>query len=306
MVPDLVPRAARRTNRGFLHAKSASFVYGESPPPIPNRTASPAVSILPPPELPVEHIFILGTTTWGMHPIGRELGDISAVPTLDGPHTFSLEQTPSGATYLRAVRDDGIQIWTWLMPEKTRDVELVCGDWMGGALISANRGKSYTLYTVGKDGKLRWQYTLAGLRKGHAYNLKHTVNVLSQSANGSNTRVTGLDEVTGEKEFELTIPASQERFVNVRRSGTKILCGPTSSTFPVGTIASRLFVNIDGFAYVAFTQSERTLETATCTPGSVIEPRNVNVARQGRVGRRAPFDPQVTRRLGGGRASLAR
>jgi hypothetical protein len=57
------------------------------------------------------------------------------------------------------------------MPEQTHDVELVCGDWLGGALISANHANSYTLYTVGKDGKLRWRYTLVGARKGHAYNL---------------------------------------------------------------------------------------------------------------------------------------
>jgi hypothetical protein len=40
------------------------------------------------------------------------------------------------------------------MPEKTHDVDLVCGDWLGGALVSANRSDSYTLYTVGNDGKL--------------------------------------------------------------------------------------------------------------------------------------------------------
>src|ERR1035438_5229091 len=112
----------------------------------------------------------MGTTTWGTHPIGREIGDISAVPTPDGPSIFSLEQTANGKTYLRGVRDDGIQIWNWLMPETTRDVDLVCGDWLGGALISANRSDSYTLYTVGNDGKLRWQHTLPGIRKAHAYN----------------------------------------------------------------------------------------------------------------------------------------
>jgi hypothetical protein len=86
-----------------------------------------------------------GTTNWGMDPIGREIGDLPAVPTDDGPTTYSLEQTASGSTYLRAVANDGIQVWSWLMPENTHDVELVCGDWLGGALISANHANSYTL-----------------------------------------------------------------------------------------------------------------------------------------------------------------
>lgn len=50
------------------------------------------------------------------------------------------------------------------MPEKTSDVELVCGDWFGGALTSANHRTSYTLYVVGKDGKLRWQLAVEGRR----------------------------------------------------------------------------------------------------------------------------------------------
>src|SRR4029077_11632467 len=104
-----------------------------------------------------------GTTNWGVHPIGREVGDIPAVPTPDGPEIYSLEQTPKGETYLRATKNDGIQFWTWKMPERTHDVQLVCGDWTGGALISAERKDAFTLYTVGKDGKLRWEHTFQGV-----------------------------------------------------------------------------------------------------------------------------------------------
>ena len=223
----------------------------------------------PPPE---------GTTTWGTHSIGRDLGDISAVPMPDGPGIFSLEQTASGKTYLRGVRDDGIQIWNWLMPEMTRDVDLVCGDWLGGALISANRSDSYTLYTVGNDGKLRWQHTLSGIRKAHAYNREHLMNVLSQSPDGVAATVTALDQTTGEKQFELKIPASHEQLTNVTRSGTQILCALNASTSPVPILASRLFVNIDDFAYVAFAEHESTLTAPACTPGAAIPARDVSVA----------------------------
>jgi outer membrane protein assembly factor BamB len=224
-----------------------------------------------------------GTTNWGTHPIGREIGDIAAVPKPDGPNVFSLEQTANGNTYLRAFRDDGIQVWNWRMPEATRTVELVCGDWLGGALISANRSDSYTLYTVGNDGKLRWQHSLAGIRKAHAYNLQHLVHLLSQSADGLATTVTGLDEVTGEQKFELTVPASHQQLINVQKAGKQILCRANSVTSPLRTIASRLFVNIDGFAYVAFTQNEWTLAAPKCTPGSAIEPHDVSFARDEQV-----------------------
>ena len=225
----------------------------------------------------------LGTTGWGTHPIGREINDISAVPTPDGPHVFSLEQTANGSTYLRAVAEDGIQVWNWLMPEKTRDVELVCGDWTGGALISANRGDSFTLYTVGNDGKLRWQHRLTGIRKGHAYNRDHLVNILSQSPDGTKTIVTGFDEVTGTQKFQLAVPTSQERWVNAQKTGATILCASQPSSSAVPTVASRLFVNIDGFAYLAFTQSERTLTSGSCRPGSAIRRRDLTSVLETRM-----------------------
>src|SRR5580698_6055251 len=130
---------------------------------------------------PLDKPLPLGTVRWGLHHIGRELKDLAAVPTPDAPNMFALEQTAAGRTYLRGVSEDGIQLWAWLMPEKTMNVELVCGDWLGGALISANQPNSYTLYTVGTDGKIRWQCTIPGVRKGHAYSLNHLVHLLSQS-----------------------------------------------------------------------------------------------------------------------------
>jgi outer membrane protein assembly factor BamB len=224
-----------------------------------------------------------GTTTWGTHPIGREIGDISAVPTPDGPSIFSLEQTANGRTYLRGVRDDGIQIWNWLMPETTHDVDLVCGDWLGGALISANRSDSYTLYTVGNDGKLRWKQTLSGIRKAHAYNREHVMNVLSQSQDGLTAIISAFDQATGEKKFDLTIPASHEQLTNLRRSGAQIVCGPGSSVSLIPILTSGLFVNIDDYAYVAFTEHQSTLTTPDCTPGTAIAVRDVNVAREDKV-----------------------
>jgi hypothetical protein len=110
----------------------------------------------------------IGTVRWSMPKIGRSVGDIAAVPTPDGPNMFSVEQTPGGETYVRAVTD-GVQLWSWRLPESTRELDLVCGDWLGGVLISANHMNNYTLYTVGKDGALRWQHTLDGVRKARIH-----------------------------------------------------------------------------------------------------------------------------------------
>jgi outer membrane protein assembly factor BamB len=223
-----------------------------------------------------------GLTRWSMESIGRDIGDLPAVPTGDGPSTFSLEQNPTG-TYLRASSSAGIQVWTWRMPENVHDVDLVCGDWLGGALISANRADSYTLYAVGKNGKLRWRRTLAGTRKGHAYSLDHLVHVLSQSPDGTVSSVTGIDEVTGAQRFQLMLPTSHIRQVNVRKDGMRAVCVSAPLTGPLRTLASRLFVNIDGFAYVAFTQNEWTLSTAECISGAIVDRKLVNFEHHDKV-----------------------
>ena len=223
------------------------------------------------------------TTGWGMHAIGRDIKDLAAVPTPDGPNMFSLEQTADGRTYLRGVAENGIQLWAWLLPETTRDVELVCGDWLGGALISANQLNSYTLYTVGSDGKVRWQRTLEGIRKAHAYTLTHMAHLLSKSPDGIVTKLTALDEVTGEQKFELTIPPSHEKRLNVRKAGAKIVCAPESAVSLVRAGSSRLFVNMDGFAYVAFTQQDWDLSAPKCTPGSALDPSGLTQERTQRV-----------------------
>lgn len=224
-----------------------------------------------------------GTSGWGVHPIGRNIRELPAVPTIGGIDLFFLEQTASGNTYLRGITNDGIQVWTWLLPEQNHDVELVCGDWLGGALISANRSNSYTLYTVGIDGQLRWQRTMTGVRKGHAYNLDHLVHLLSQSPDRTVTKVTGLDEATGAQRFELTVPASYEKRVNIRKLGTRIVCASEPGLSATQTGVSRLLVNSDGLAYVAFTQQAWTLKAEKCVPGAAVVPTDVKQEREQKV-----------------------
>jgi outer membrane protein assembly factor BamB len=233
---------------------------------------------------PADSLMPEGTTTWGMHPIGREIGDLPAVPAPGGQvATFALEQTADGSTYLRGTTDDGIQEWAWLLPEKTRNVELVCGDWLGGALVSASRGDSFTLYVVSGDGQTRWQHAFRGTRTAHAYNVEHLLHVVWQSADGASAAVTGLDGQTGEQRFELAIPASQGQLNGLRPAGAAQVCAAGSVRLPARAATSRVFVNIDGLAYVAFAHGDWSTSAGKCTPGAPVERRDVRVAGEQRL-----------------------
>lgn len=221
----------------------------------------------------------VGTTKWGIHPIGREIRDLPAVPTIGGVTEMALEQTADGSTYLRGNDDDGIQVWTWLMPEKTSDVELVCGDWFGGALVSANRPTGYTLYAVGKDGKLRWRLALEGHRKSLAVSTDHVVYLLTESVDGTASDLRGVEEFSGDQKFDLTLPASREVHINVQTHGEKLVCAPGEVSEPSPIYPSRVIVNMDGLAYVAFTQNEWKLKAPKCNPGSTLEPSQISLVR---------------------------
>jgi hypothetical protein len=225
-----------------------------------------------------------GTTNYSTHDFGgRSIGILPAVPTADGPNLYSVDEFPNGSIYLLAMREDGIQVWSWLLPEATHNVELICGDWLGGALISANRDDSYTLYAVGKDGELRWQRTMKGARKGLADSTDHLVHVVNQSTDGNNVTVIGIGEDTGTKYFELAVPVSHEKQINLRREGTKISCANGTVSNPMHAMASRIMVNMDGNAYLAFTQREWALTTAECTPGQAIDPKDVTLTRDDKL-----------------------
>jgi hypothetical protein len=79
--------------------------------------------------------------------------------------------------------------------------------------------------------------------------------------------------------FDLRLPASHENHTNVTSDGSRILCAQKSSTNLLRTLVSRLYVNMDGYAYVAFTQNDWTLDGGKCTVGSPIDPHTLNLTR---------------------------
>jgi hypothetical protein len=267
-----VAEIQEENGRAVVHAKAVGKVRVSAS--IGNQIRYRDITIWPEmPRLPV------GTTNWSMHPIGRDAGDLPAVPTGVGPDIYSLEQSQDGRTYLRAVENNGIQEWTWLMPEKTSDVELVCGDWLGGAVISANGADSYTLYFVGKDGNVRWQHTSPGVRRALAISTDHFAYLLTQSRDSTSASLAVFEEGQGAEKFELPIPGSHENHINVRRDGSRFVCTSQSDSVGVRGHVSRVYVSMDGYAYVAFARSERTLSTSECSAGSALDPSLVYLTR---------------------------
>lgn len=218
-----------------------------------------------------------GTTRWSTRPIGRHIKNLPAVPG-DGPHLYSLEQRPDGITFLRALEQDGIQAWAWRMPEMNLDVELICGDWYSGAEISSTHHDHYTVYVVGKDGKLRWKHTAQGRRKGLAISTDHSFYLLTQSRDGTSSMLEAFDEKSGEKKFELAVPQSRETLSGIKRVKSKFICAPENREtrlFPISV--SSVYFNMDGLGYLAFSMNERTTSTQGCSAGEIVPGNQVSL-----------------------------
>lgn len=221
-----------------------------------------------------------GTTRWTVHQIGRDIGDIAAVPSSDGPEFYTVEQKPDGETYVRAIEPDGIQMWSWKLPEQTRNVKLVCGDWLGGAVVSVDHPDSFTLYFVGRDGQLRWKHTWPGQRNPLAINVDSLMYLVTQSPDGLTANVDVYDEASGVLKFELPLPDSTENLVHLRRDGEKYYCSADSSSSPMPDTVTGPFVNMDGFAYIAFSQTNSTIEAPKCHPGEMLQPSQLQLTRE--------------------------
>jgi outer membrane protein assembly factor BamB len=140
-----------------------------------------------------------------------------------------------------------------------------------------------TLYAIGKGGEVRWQRTLKGVRKGLADSTDHLVHVVSQSSDGNNVTVTGIGEETGTKSFDLEVPVSREKQVNLLREGSRFSCAAGTVSRPMRAMASRIMVNMDGKAYLAFSQREWTLTAPKCAPGQSIDPKDVTLSRNDKL-----------------------
>lgn len=235
------------------------------------------ITIWPGPGLPK------GTIKWSLKPLGQTLAHMPATPAEDGPDLYVLSQDSNG-TYLQGVSADGIQTSFWALPELARRVEIVCGDNLGGIILAALHADSYTLYVVGKDGKLRWRHTFAGIRVGHAVNNQNMLHLLNQSVDRKSSTLTVWDEVSGTEKFRLTLPESHENEVNLWGTGGKILCVP--GRFASNLLESKtsgLFINIDGDAYVAFTINTWTLAAEKCSPGSTVDSKNITFSQNDNI-----------------------
>lgn len=187
----------------------------------------------------------------------------------EGPEQFMLDQTDS-VTYVRAFTDDGIQTSVTAIPSTPHLLKFLCGDPSGGVIVIDRLPASYVLYGINGSGKLVWSYSGDATEKSHALAFNNTLFLVEQQDH-TNTRVVGLDELSGREKFRLPLPKSREEYVGFTVSDHVMTCSPgVRQVREPGIFLSNLFVNIDGRARFAFTQSSIILRAPSCKAGEII------------------------------------
>lgn len=54
----------------------------------------------------------------------------------------------------------------------------------------------------------------------------HVVYLLTASVDGTASDLRGVEELSGDQKFDLTLPASREVHINVQTQGEKLVCAP--------------------------------------------------------------------------------
>lgn len=82
---------------------------------------------------------------------------------------------------------------------------------------------------------------------------------------------------------QVTISTTGIFFTSTFGAGAVLCPIDTFAIAPVLSLQRRLFVNIDGFAYLAFIQNERTLTSGSCQHGSATQPRDLTSVLETRM-----------------------
>jgi hypothetical protein len=223
-----------------------------------------------------------GSEKWRIHSLGVNLKILPAFPTENSDvDLFSLDQNERG-TYLRGYSTQGMQRFLWVLPEAERKVKIVCGDFLGNAILAVSHDASYVLYVVGSDGVLKWRKEFSGILNAYTVGTENILFLFNQPTDRSTGTIVGVDEVTGKEQFRIELPGSNGDYSGLRNLGSKVLCGGSADgSLPIH--ASRMFINIDGNAYIAFTQYAHSVTTSACQENTVVDEDKMTVSTDDRL-----------------------
>jgi outer membrane protein assembly factor BamB len=233
------------------------------------QTHSITVNIWPE-HLPPDH-----HVKWDSIAFGKGINEVKAMRySLDQPALYMASQAGS-IVVVHAVDMDGLQYWSWIIPESQGNAaKLLCADDHGGIIVKLQRAHDYVIYDLSASGELKWTYVGRDKLQSHALGYDETLYLVEAGPGHVQVKLVALDGTQGEEKFSHSVPESAVTRINLAREAFLCIAG-FHVQVPQAAMFSRLLVNTDGNAYFAFTVTLWNLQGVNCTPETALHAADI-------------------------------
>jgi hypothetical protein len=204
--------------------------------------------------------------TWG--------GSAPDADAMDDNHpSYFYQDWGTESSHVRAIRDDGLQVWQWPRQASNEMPRMICGDIYGGALVFVGEPGKRVLVDLNARGRERWRTSVPGFDgKSFSFAMTGTLYIVENSADGTTARIVALDAKTGQQQLSIDLTSSQETLHNLSWRNGSLICSPGSDTStPLPLHHSKMMSNTAGVANLAYSEYNVIADGGNCKAGSMVD-----------------------------------
>lgn len=230
-------------------------------------------------KLAIAHVNVLESSVdlqkrvpWVFSPIYESFPNVlhAWAPDADGASFFYEDRGPS-ASMIRAIREDGIQLWTWPAAGSAEMPKMICGNMSNGVLLSLGKSSDSVLVMLDGNGKEMWRHPAPGFTGVRAFTFGGTFFIVQDDPVSASSRVIGLDASTGAQTLSVDLPRSRQVLRNLVQTKKGLACSPGSeSTGFLPIRHSELQTGADGVSHLSFAVMDLVLDGENCVAGQPV------------------------------------
>jgi outer membrane protein assembly factor BamB len=191
-------------------------------------------------------------------------------PDPDGANYF-YEDSDSSHSLIRAIREDGIQLWAWPAAGSPEIPALICGNMANGVLLSLGKVTDRVLVMLDGNGKEMWRHAVPGFSSIKTFTLEGSLFIAEDNPAHTSSTVIGLDAATGAPLSSVDLPSSRQVLRNMVHSKNSFICSPGTEAAELLPIRhTRLETGIDGVAHLSFAVMDLVADAGNCAAGQPV------------------------------------
>lgn len=210
--------------------------------------------------------------TWGGSTVDADL--------LEKNHpSYFYQDWGMDSAHVRAISDNGLQVWQWPATRSSEVPRMICGDTYGGVLVYEGDQAKRVLVDLDALGRERWRVAAPGFDgRSFTYTMIGILYIVEEDADGNGGRIVGLDAKTGKQKFLLELPRSQDTLHNLATENGKVFCAPgVENTTPLPLRHSKMMSNTQNVADLAYSEYHFVANGGSCKAGSPADLRSVSI-----------------------------